>query len=253
MGKRLLVIGDTIIDEYVDLKAVGLSLESPTIKTEPIDSKIVFGGAANVAKFARKFGMDVDFITCMTRDSEELFCSRFDIDLLNANYTVENKKTRFYVQHGDERYKHLQINKVNKISMNVKWNFSLYDVIAFSDYRCGLIQSPVIGRAMQSHCETFGASQVSDKDPNFLQYIGLDYIVCNEYESQFFDRRKNVVITKGSGGSELNDVHYDAKPVDNVKNTIGAGDCFYAAFLAYRDLEKANQAAADYIEGKYEF
>ena len=253
MGKRLLVIGDTIIDEYVDLKAIGLSLESPTIKTEPLESKIVFGGAANVAKFARKFGMDVDFITCMSKDSEELFSSRFDVDLLNANYTVENRKTRFYVQHGDERYKHLQINKVNKLSMNVKWNFSLYDIIAFSDYRCGLIQSPVIRRAANSHCETFGASQMSDKESNLAQYIDLDYIVCNKYESQFLERRNNVIITNGSKGSQLNGVHYEPKAVDNVKSTIGAGDCFYAAFLAYRDLKKANEIAGDYIEGKYEF
>ena len=253
MGKRLLVIGDTIIDEYIDLKAVGLSLESPTIKTEPTGSKIVFGGAANVAKFARKFGMDVDFITCMSTDSEELFLSGFDVNLLNANYTVENRKTRFYIEHGDEKYKHLQINKINKLSMNVKWNFSLYDTIAFSDYRCGLIQSPVIRRAMKSHCEIFGASQMSDKEPNFHQYMGLDYIVCNKKESESFERRHNVVITDGSKGSELNGVHYEAKPVDNIKNTIGAGDCFYAAFLAYKDVEKANQIAADYVEGKYEF
>ncbi len=34
---KYLIVGDTIIDETVELKASGLSLESPTLKTTPVD------------------------------------------------------------------------------------------------------------------------------------------------------------------------------------------------------------------------
>ena len=33
---KYLIVGDTIIDETVELKASGLSLESPTLKTTPV-------------------------------------------------------------------------------------------------------------------------------------------------------------------------------------------------------------------------
>ena len=253
MGKRLLVIGDTIIDEYVNLKAIGLSLESPTIKTEITDQNIIFGGAANVAKFAHRFGMNVDFMTCMSKDSEKLFLSRFDLNLINVNHSIENKKTRFYVHHGDETYKHLQINTINKSPININWNFSAYDIVAFSDYRCGLIQPPVIKKAINSKCQTFGASQLSDKKSNLDWYLQTDYIVCNKQESEHIERKENVVITKGRQGCELNSSHYESREVTNVKNTIGAGDCFYAAFLAYGDPQESNNAAATYVEGGYGF
>ena len=54
-GLKYLVVGDTILDEDIYLKAVGLSLESPTIKTTYDSKRINYGGAANVARFLKKF------------------------------------------------------------------------------------------------------------------------------------------------------------------------------------------------------
>ena len=59
---KYLIVGDTIIDETVELNS-GLSLESPTLKTTPVDRYYDYGGAANVAKYLSKFGRDVTFAT----------------------------------------------------------------------------------------------------------------------------------------------------------------------------------------------
>ena len=252
MVKKILIIGDTIIDEDINLKVIGLSLESPTFKTKTSSKKINFGGAANVARYASKFGLDVDFLTCMSVDSEKHFKNKYDINLINIDNSVENRKTRFYIEHGDSKYKHLQINETNSKSVYTNLQekgLQKYDLIAFSDYRCGLISKHIIEKAKNSGKKTFGASQVSGKKSNLNNYEKLDYIVCNESESDTVTRRQNVLITKGDQGCEMNGTVYPAYPVKNVETIIGAGDCFYAAFLAYECPSKSNELASRYVSG----
>jgi len=264
MGKKALIIGDTIIDQDINLQAIGLSLESPTIKTKLVSKRTTFGGAANVARFASLFDVNVSFLTCMSDINAELFLSKYNINLINLNDKVENVKTRFYISHGDASYKHLQINDPNLYFTHVSLDrhptdhfiksISLddYDIIAFSDYGYNLITDYAIKKAVNSKCITFGASQVSGGKSNLSKYEQLYYIVCNEKESQTIDRRHNIIITKGAYGCEWNGVNYPGFTPQNQKNIIGAGDCFFAAFLAYTDVVQANKTASLYIEGKYD-
>jgi len=254
VAKRILVVGDTIIDKDVELRAIGLSLESPTLKTESTAERINFGGAANVAKYSHKFGLDVTFATTMSTENEAAFLSRYSLSLFNLDSNIENTKSRFYISHGDERYKYLQVNHTNRKELDLELNLDLneFDIIAFSDYRCGLISNAMISNSIKSKAKTFGASQTSNKKSNFERYIDLDYLVCNKNESKSFKRRRNVLISQGKNGCKLNSISYPAVHVQNPKNLIGAGDCFYAAFLAYQSANKANKCAAEYISGLYE-
>ena len=249
MAKKILIIGDTIVDIDIDLRAIGLSLESPTIKTKLLKQSKSFGGAANVAKYSKLLGAEVTFITCMAADSENEFAKKYNIDVINLDDSVENTKSRFYVLHGDERYKHLQINNTNTehLNLDIDLDFDVFDCVAISDYRCGFLNDKLIRRTERSLTKTFGASQVSSHQPNFDSYINMDYLVCNERESKFIKKTNNVVITKGQDGCELNGVQYPANSVVNPKKLIGAGDCFYAAFLVFEDLHKANYYASKYI------
>jgi len=252
MEKRILIIGDTIIDKNFNLEAVGLSLESPTMKTSYIDKEINFGGASNVAKYAASFGLDVTFASSMSKDSEYKFLKKNKLTFLNLSSDIENIKSRFFVKHGNERYKYLQVNDTNKENLNldIDLDFNNFDVIAFSDYRCGLISQKMINRSLESKAITFGASQISSHQSNFTKYMNMDYLICNEAEADSFKRRENILITKGEKGCELNGIIYPTNAIDNPKNLIGAGDCFYAAFLSFENPEKANKYAADYINGK---
>jgi len=253
VAKKVLIIGDTIIDKDIELKAIGLSLESPTLKTETHAESINFGGAANVAKYAHQFGLDVTFATTMSKESEYQYLEKYSLKLLNLDSSIENTKSRFYISHGDERYKYLQVNNTNKQDLSVGLNLDLdkFDVIAFSDYRCGLINNEMVFDSIKSKAKTFGASQISSKESNFEKYSKLDYLVCNKNESKSFKRRRNVLITQGKDGCKLNSVTYPAISVPEPKNLIGAGDCFYASFLAYQNPIMANKCAAEYIRGDY--
>tara|TARA_R100000808_G_C2134765_1_gene143265 strand:+ start:59 stop:820 length:762 start_codon:yes stop_codon:yes gene_type:complete len=252
MAKKILIIGDTIVDKDINLKAIGLSLESPTMKTSYIDDEVNFGGAANVARYASYFGADITFVTCMSKKSESRFLKKNKVSLLNLDDSVENTKSRFYIKHGNERYKYLQINNTNNKNLNLDIDLDLnkYDAIAFSDYRCGLISQNMIKKSLKSTAKTYGASQISSHRSNFARYMDMDYLVCNEKEANSFLRRVGVLITKGEAGCVLNGITYAATLIDKPQNLIGAGDCFYAAYLTFDDPEKANKCAADYINGK---
>ena len=47
-NKKICVIGDTIIDVEYDCEAVGLSLETPTLKSKLINEESIPGGAFGV-------------------------------------------------------------------------------------------------------------------------------------------------------------------------------------------------------------
>jgi len=247
---KYLIVGDTIIDETLELSAIGLSLESPTIKTIIKEHSYNFGGAANVAKFLREFGKDVTFVTSMSDRNCDTFELHYDLPVKNFFQGRNNTKTRYWVNHGDSRYNHLQVNDVNdEFSKSFLENFDIneFDIIAFADYRCGFITESFINYVTDSGKITYASSQVSSKASNYDRYWAVDYLVCNQEEAKQVDRIANICVTKGADGCMMNGVNYPATPVENVVNTIGAGDCFYAALLATGDPVFANQSAAEFV------
>jgi rfaE bifunctional protein kinase chain/domain len=72
-GIRVLVIGDLIVDEYIDCEPLGMSQEDPTIVVTPLESRRFIGGAGIVAAHARGLGGDVAFIGVAGRDDISSF------------------------------------------------------------------------------------------------------------------------------------------------------------------------------------
>ena len=243
---KYLIVGDTIIDEDISLEAVGLSLESPTLKTTYRNKNINYGGAANVARFLAGFDRDVTFLTSLSDDH----IGMMNLKVKSFYQGKNNTKSRYWVTHGDSTYKYLQINDVNdedSISPLIDIDLSPYDIIALADYRCGFITDPFIKTCLSAGKMTYVSSQVSSRPSNYYKYEDFDYIVCNEKESRLIKRDNDVCITKGSKGCSFNGVDFIPYPVENPVNTIGAGDCFYAALLATGDPDYANRQASKFV------
>lgn len=254
MGKkRLLIIGDTIIDHDVYLNAIGLSLESPTLKTVFQKEKHNFGGAANVARYAFFFGADVTFISSLTEVMAQCFMVENSIQLLNVKANSDTIKTRNYISKGDREYNYLQINRVNDTACGIEFieniQFNSFDVVAISDYRCGFLTKSVVEKIRQKSTILYAASQLSDKNPNYDLYGTADFLVCNVNESKYLNNVRNVFITHGDKGCSFNGVTYPGNPV-KVARTIGAGDVFFAALLASGSPKIANDAASSFVAGE---
>jgi len=249
---KFLIVGDTIIDEDIFLIASGLSLETPTLKTVYDTRKIKFGGAANVAKQLVNYNVDVTFLTSVS-DEYINDISSTGLKIINLYQGKNNIKTRYWISHGDSTYKYLQINNVNDENniFPIDINITEYDVIAFSDYRCGLISIPFIEKCTSDkNIKTYASSQISSRKSNYSLYNNVDYIVCNETESKLVGRDTNICVTKGHRGCSFNGVDYSADKVKDVVSTMGAGDIFYAAFLASGNPEFANREAANFIKNQ---
>ena len=275
MGKnvKLLLVGDTIVDHNIFLSATGLSLESPTLKTNFVREEIKFGGAANVAKYASLLGAEVTFITSLAnKNYQNIFNNRYDIETIFVPQEKVNVKKRFWVERGSTTYKYLQINDVNPdtpqktiSNLSTSVNKRNYDIAAISDYRCGLVNKHLADNIKKLECEKYAASQISSKTSNFKNYRGFDCLVMNNSEAitctnkkdyKFEDFKdldcKRVLVTLGEDGAQVissNTVkRYHLIDTLPAKNVIGAGDAFYAAFLVSDgDVEYANDFASYYV------
>ena len=69
-GKKVLIIGDVILDEYISCKAEGMSREEPVIVVAPGQRKNYIGGSCIVAAHAASLGSEVHFISVLGSDKE---------------------------------------------------------------------------------------------------------------------------------------------------------------------------------------
>lgn len=66
---KVAVIGDLIVDEYIDCEPLGMSQEDPTIVVTPLSRKRFVGGAGIVAAHASSLGAEVRFVTVVGEDA----------------------------------------------------------------------------------------------------------------------------------------------------------------------------------------
>lgn len=243
--KSVLLIGDTIVDRYVYLKPTGFSLETPTVKCELLNKKEEFGGAANVVKLLVGAGCKVDFWTSISSD----LANRLQISC-NANlFRISDEtqvKERYYITK-NETYKYLQVNDCKQsICKYPHSDFQQYDTIVLSDYRLGAVSHELLHVLPKE--KTVCQMQISDSKDTLEKYKNFNCIIGNEDEiphetiSDFAIRQKltTCVSTQGSSGAFFFDgkkkLHVPAVNLAKLKDYHGAGDAFFAGFVAAYDL-----------------
>lgn len=263
-NRKVLLIGDTIVDKHVYSTVSGLSLESPTVKCNFNKEVIQLGGAANVAKHMSHLCSEVTFVTSMNPSYNVP-----GVNTINIESDTYNTKTRHWISRGDHTYKYLQINNTNQNDLKYSLQdlvIEEYDVLAISDYRCGLVTDNIVEEILKNKFskKKYAASQVSSKENNYDRYQTFDCFVMNKSEAMSYTKSefpnfksfadlkaKTVYVTMGAEGCTLYNAsgfhHFQGK-IASVSNTIGAGDAFYAALLSSGgDVNFANRWASYYV------
>jgi len=241
MQLRILVIGETIIDEFIDVSYEGQSMKSicPVYRFEGKQS-IQMGGASAIANHLKDFAKSVDVIT---------------------NTNKEIIKTRF-VDVNDKK-KHVEINKFDTAGFKeLKVNVKDFDIVIVADFGHGFCDKLKIDDGFHLMCQTnsnnFGFNRISKWKTNNKKSACIDLREASlQVNKRISDPGENEIkeiynyelntadlfVTSGKEGSfycngtkTINQKTFQCEVVD----TIGAGDTFFAfacvtSHLGYKD------------------
>ena len=153
---RVCVIGDLIIDKYLECEPLGMSREDNAIVVKPMESNLYLGGAGIVSAHCSSLGAITHFISVVGKDKNEKFAtkklkeygvhSKLFIDesrqtTLKERYMTANK-TVFRVSHLQQRSISLKLQ--NQILNHLKSIIKKLDLIIFSDFNYGLLPDTLI-------------------------------------------------------------------------------------------------------------
>lgn len=229
---KILLIGDSCIDEYYYGTCDRLNPEAPVPVLKITYWKSALGMAANVKSNLEAFDLNVDFMTGGKKS-------------IKRRYIDERSK-----QH---------IVRVDEDNISPSFNpllkslaYNQYDAIVISDYNKGFITYDNIQIIKE---EYKGPIFVDSKKPDLNKFEGC-FVKVNEQEfGKAISTCQDLIVTLGSKGARYKDKIYPTREA-NMIDVCGAGDTFLAAltykFLISKDIEEAikyaNQCASISVE-----
>lgn len=195
---KVLLIGDLMLDHYIEGTSNRLSPEAPVPVIEPIREHSMAGGAGNVALNLCALGAKVD---CLGQVGNDKWGNKLVSILNNHGVNTENiefrenisttVKERIFLDGKQQiRVDRDSINSAFAINNYLKIDFNQYDVCIFSDYNKGAVGAGVqqLTDYSSTNLSTAIKVLVDPKQSNFSLYTGADFITPN------FNELKNVSI-----------------------------------------------------------
>jgi rfaE bifunctional protein nucleotidyltransferase chain/domain len=263
--KKVLIIGDAIIDQYDEVKPLNKPIKESILATQFIKTDIFFGGVFAAAENLAQFCKNISICSVVGNDSDikknlKKIRSKFDCIILEEKFKVTTRKKRFV----DNAYKRklseiyfmedqlLGKQNKSKIINFLEKKVKDFDLVILIDYGHGFIDRDIYNvlekksKFLSVNCQTNSANLGFNL---ITKYKRADYICIDEPELRLATSNnrdeieeivtkelikkincKNITITRGRNGS----FSYLNKKVQNVPalisdkviDTIGAGDVF---------------------------
>ena len=265
---KVLVLGETIIDQYVFCEALGKSGKEPVLVLRDLFMEQYTGGAAAIARHLSDFCGGVTLLSMLGEKKEH---EGFVLDSLPNNIdshfiykedspTITKKRFVDYVS----KSKNLGVYSLNDSQLNKKNEDQFhkyldelipdYDLVIISDYGHGFISGGTAKRISKQSVFTSLNAQVNAANIGYHtmnNYCDIDCTIINETElrHELRDREsnhrdlmkqlskqmntKNLVVTQGSSGATLyvsddNKYYHCPAFANKVVDKIGSGDAMLA-------------------------
>lgn len=260
--KKVLVIGDLMIDQYLFGDVTRISPEAPVPVIEISDESIRFGGAANVALNVSSLGCIPILSGIIGKDKmAEEFIELMNKAYLNVEGIFQSKdrpttvKTRIIGQSQQiarldrENNTYLNNSEENKLKNIIEELVIISDAIIFEDYNKGVLTKGLIKSIIGIGNENDLPIFVDPKFENFMEYKNVTFFKPNikETEQALAIKIQNdsdlveagrlliselnnekVLITRGSKGMSLFEsdgtISHIPTKARNVADVSGAGD-----------------------------
>lgn len=204
---KILVIGDSCIDNFVYCHINRLCPEAPVPVLQPIKKITNPGMASNVAANLESLDVEVNLIT--------------NNDFIEKTRYVDEKSGQMIMRldEGDECERYEGLYKSDG-----------YDAIVISDYNKGFLTEYDISSFVdESNCPVFLDTK---------KFLGewskdVDFIKINlpEYNMNMSYKYDNLIITDGKDGAMYKGDNYPVLKKVKVSNVSGAGDTFLAGLV----------------------
>lgn len=197
---KVLVIGDTIVDDYVDCEPVGLSQEDPTIVVSPKNRVSFLGGAGIVAGHASGLGADVDFISVIGSDPSGQFVrtsmEKYGITAFLLVDETRPTTTKRRYRAGNKTLLRVNEYRQHDISQKLKQRFTKqihdriesYDLIIFSDFNYGFLCNGfvqgIIDLGREKKIPMFADSQSSSQVGDLSKFKYMNLVTPTEHEAR---------------------------------------------------------------------
>ena len=199
-GARILVLGDTIVDQYVACDPLGMSAEAPVIVVRELESKEFVGGAGVVAAHIAALGATCYYLSVVGDDANAAFVDR-DLKARGVSADLirdESRPTTFKIRYMVENQKLFRVSRLkeHKLSRNIEDRLidrlgeliPKVDGILVSDFVYGVITPKVLevvsDLAKRHGAKLFGDLQCSSQVGSVGKFLDFDLICPTEREAR---------------------------------------------------------------------
>ena len=231
--KKILCIGDIILDSYVANEFIKISEEDPINVIKKKNQNFKLGGVGNVALNLKNFGIDLDLVTVGADDKNYKIINK----LLKTNkikhkiFYLKNSQTtlkeRQYINNyhllriDEEKIIQITNKKINEIIsyLQKKIKRNSYDAILVSDYGKGLISELFFSKLVKVTKKFKLKIFVDPKSNDLKKYEGSFCVKANKSEMDLFLNKFDINTADLLDNKKVKKVKKDFNKID-IKNFI---------------------------------
>ncbi len=270
---NVLIIGDTILDQYTFVKLKGRAIKDPILSTEFKEQETYAGGILAIANHVSSFVKNIKLVTLLGEQETQLdlvtkhlaknielkhFIKKDSPTIVKRRYVDAYKKSKLFKIEYMNDYP-IKPELAQEITSFLNQELPKYDLIIVADFGHGFLNDS-LRRTIEDKAK-FLALNVQSNSSNmgfnyFTNYNKYDFITMDESELRLpFSKRfentqqcieevhqkinkKSMLVTLGKEGSAFiqNSILTKAPILStSVKDTIGAGDAVFSitSLLSY--------------------
>jgi cytidyltransferase-like protein len=245
---RVCLIGETIVDEWVDVAITNLSIKSRCVAGLETCRSRQIGGAGMIALHLAGFVKEVH---CVTNGLADPMPPNVTVSRVADTSIV---KTRFVDRESGFRLFELKSPDLTGAGAIAIPDFDDYDVVLLADFGHGLLDARTINARLTRHRRSFVTAMAQTNSSNYgynlpTKYHGADYYSVNRTEAELclherhlplrdvLERTATLLracalsVTDGEHGAMMkrgDDVFALPTLCTSVVDTVGCGDAYFA-------------------------
>ena len=197
-GSRLIVVGDTIMDQYAACEAIGMSAEAPVIVVRELAHKNYLGAAAIVAAHIQALGAECDLVSVVGDDDSARIVQReLDDRGIGAHLFVDSSRpTTFKKRYVVENQKLFRVSRLEQHDLDLDVEQKIIscletlapsaDGIVVSDFVYGVITRRILESITllsdKYSLPLFGDVQCSSQQGSISRFKRFTLLCPNERE-----------------------------------------------------------------------